>query len=109
MDGGNRSVVHRPDNGSWPNALALDTNTIMLYWNDAKKQNNWAHRPCDPEEQGNLLEAPGAFLRARLARRVPVCNRLVQKVRYTSKYKRWEHIRTNRSKQVCETERGSGL
>ncbi|KAH3741234.1 hypothetical protein DPMN_047955 [Dreissena polymorpha] len=27
MDGGNRSVVHRPDNGSWPNALALDTNS----------------------------------------------------------------------------------
>ncbi|XP_052265927.1 low-density lipoprotein receptor-related protein 4-like [Dreissena polymorpha] len=38
MDGGNRSVVHRPDNGSWPNALALDTNTMMLYWIDAKTE-----------------------------------------------------------------------
>ncbi|KAH3870476.1 hypothetical protein DPMN_033664 [Dreissena polymorpha] len=38
MDGGNRSVVHRPANGSWPNALALDANTMMLYWIDAKTE-----------------------------------------------------------------------
>jgi len=27
MDGGNRTVIHRPVNGSWVNGIALDTDS----------------------------------------------------------------------------------
>ncbi|XP_052784175.1 low-density lipoprotein receptor-related protein 4-like [Mya arenaria] len=38
MSGGNRSLVHRCENGTWPNALALDIDAMNLYWVDAKTE-----------------------------------------------------------------------
>lgn len=36
MDGGNRSVVIRLQNNSWPNAIALDVKSMNLFWVDAR-------------------------------------------------------------------------